>query len=34
VLSLLAASGAADPIYWTDLGLKPGIDLGFFTLRI
>jgi len=33
VLSLLAASGAADPIYWTDLGLKPGIDLGFFTLR-
>jgi len=33
VLSLLAASGAADPIYWTDLGLKPGIELGFFTLR-
>jgi phosphatidylglycerol:prolipoprotein diacylglycerol transferase len=33
VLSLLAASGAADPIYWTDLGLRPGIDLGFFTLR-
>jgi phosphatidylglycerol:prolipoprotein diacylglycerol transferase len=33
VLSLLAASGAADPIYWTDLGLKPGIDLEFFTLR-
>jgi phosphatidylglycerol:prolipoprotein diacylglycerol transferase len=33
VLSLLAASGAADPVYWTDLGLKPGIDLGFFTLR-
>lgn len=33
MLSLLAASGAADPIYWTDLGLKPGIDLGFFTLR-
>jgi phosphatidylglycerol:prolipoprotein diacylglycerol transferase len=33
VLSLLAASGAADPIYWADLGLKPGIDLGFFTLR-
>jgi phosphatidylglycerol:prolipoprotein diacylglycerol transferase len=34
VLSLLAASAAAaDPIQWTDLGLKPGIDLGFFTLR-
>ncbi len=34
MLSLLAASSAAaDPIYWTDLGLRPGIDLGFFTLR-
>jgi phosphatidylglycerol:prolipoprotein diacylglycerol transferase len=33
VLSLLAASGVADPIYWTDLGLRPGIELGFFTLR-
>lgn len=33
MLSLLAASGAADPIYFTDLGLRPGIDLGFFTLR-
>jgi phosphatidylglycerol:prolipoprotein diacylglycerol transferase len=33
VLSLLAASLPADPIYWTDLGLKPGIELGFFTLR-
>jgi phosphatidylglycerol---prolipoprotein diacylglyceryl transferase len=33
VLSLLAASGAADPIYWDELGLRPGIDLGFFTLR-
>jgi len=33
VLSLLAASGAAVPIYWTDLGLQPGLDLGFFTLR-
>lgn len=33
MLSLLAASGAADPIQWTSLGLKPGIDLGFFTLR-
>jgi len=33
VLSLLAASGAADPIYWSELGLRPGIDLEFFTLR-
>lgn len=34
MLSLLAASAAAaDPIQWTDLGLKPGIELGFFTLR-
>lgn len=33
MLSLLAASIAADPIHWTDLGLRPGIDLGFFTLR-
>ena len=30
VLSLLAA---AEPIYWVDLGLTRGIDLGFFTLR-
>lgn len=34
MLSLLAASAAAaEPIYWTDLGLKPGLELGFFTLR-
>ena len=33
MLSLLAASGAAEPIYWENLGLQPGIDLGFFTLR-
>ncbi|MEQ5787826.1 prolipoprotein diacylglyceryl transferase [Erythrobacter sp. NFXS35] len=33
MLSLLAASGATDPIYWSDLGLRPGIELGFFTLR-
>lgn len=34
MLSLLAASAAvAQPIYWADLGLKPGIELGFFTLR-
>ncbi|MEP0189597.1 MAG: prolipoprotein diacylglyceryl transferase [Erythrobacter sp.] len=34
MLSLLAASGAAaDPIYWSDLGLFEGFNLGFFTLR-
>jgi phosphatidylglycerol---prolipoprotein diacylglyceryl transferase len=33
VLSLLAASIAADPVQWADLGLSPGLDLGFFTLR-
>lgn len=33
MLSLLAASIAADPIQWADLGLQPGIELGFFTLR-
>ncbi len=34
MLSLLATSGAADPIYWSSLGLTPGIDIfGFFTLR-
>jgi phosphatidylglycerol:prolipoprotein diacylglycerol transferase len=33
VLSLLAASGAAEPIQWAQLGLRPGIELGFFTLR-
>lgn len=33
MLSLLAASGVADPIYFADLGLVKGIDLGFFTLR-
>ncbi|MBD3729068.1 MAG: prolipoprotein diacylglyceryl transferase [Sphingomonadales bacterium] len=31
MLSLLAAN--PEPIRWIDLGLKPGIDLGFFTLR-
>ena len=29
----ILATGASDPIYWSELGLKPGIDLGFFTLR-
>ncbi len=34
MLSLLAASGAADPIYWSNLGMTPGIDIfGWFTLR-
>ncbi len=34
MLSLLAASASATaPLYWSDLGLTPGIDLGFFTLR-
>ncbi len=35
MLSLLAAAGgAADPIYWSDLGMKPYLfDLGGFQLR-
>ncbi len=33
MLSLLAAAATTQPIYWEDLGLRPGIDLGFFTLR-
>ncbi|WP_172801033.1 prolipoprotein diacylglyceryl transferase [Erythrobacter sp. HL-111] len=33
MLSTLASSGAADPIYWSDLGLFPGIPIGPFTLR-
>jgi phosphatidylglycerol---prolipoprotein diacylglyceryl transferase len=34
LLSLLqAASSTATPIFWADLGLTRGIDLGFFTLR-
>ena len=33
MLSLLAATADAQPILWQDLGLRPGIDLGFFTLR-
>ncbi len=33
-LSLLAAASAVhQPVNWADLGLKRGIDLGFFTLR-
>lgn len=33
MLSLLASTAASQPIYWSELGLTPGIDLGFFTLR-
>ncbi|WEK45230.1 MAG: prolipoprotein diacylglyceryl transferase [Candidatus Andeanibacterium colombiense] len=34
MLSLLAAAASGHaPIYWQDLGLRPGIELGFFTLR-
>ncbi|MCK9541773.1 MAG: prolipoprotein diacylglyceryl transferase [Novosphingobium sp.] len=34
MLSLIAAAAAGQaPIYWLDLGLTRGIDLGFFTLR-
>lgn len=29
----LIAAGASDVIRWEELGLRPGIDLGFFTLR-
>ena len=32
MLQVLSAAVQA-PIYWADLGLRPGIDLGFFTLR-
>ncbi|MFN2099055.1 prolipoprotein diacylglyceryl transferase [Altererythrobacter sp. MF3-039] len=32
-MSLLLAQTASDPILWENLGLRPGIDLGFFTLR-
>jgi phosphatidylglycerol:prolipoprotein diacylglycerol transferase len=32
MLDLLSVA-ASQPIHWADLGLKPGIDLGFFTLR-
>ena len=30
---MLAAASTAQPIHWLDLGLTPGIDLGFFMLR-
>lgn len=33
MLSLLASTVATDPIQWAELGLKPGIEIGSFTLR-
>lgn len=30
---MLAAAASGEPIYWVDLGLTRGIDLGFFMLR-
>lgn len=29
----ILASAGSDVIYWSDLGLRPGIDLGFFQLK-
>jgi phosphatidylglycerol:prolipoprotein diacylglycerol transferase len=33
LLSILSVAAQQDPIYWVNLGLTRGIDLGFFTLR-
>ncbi|MDE2302196.1 MAG: prolipoprotein diacylglyceryl transferase [Sphingomonadales bacterium] len=35
LLSILASAASAvrQPLHWADLGLRPGIDLGVFTLR-
>jgi phosphatidylglycerol:prolipoprotein diacylglycerol transferase len=33
LITLAAAAEAHEPIHWVNLGLKNGIDLGFFTLR-
>ncbi len=33
MLSLLASTVASVPIQWAELGLKPGIEIGSFTLR-
>ncbi|HWK43034.1 MAG TPA: prolipoprotein diacylglyceryl transferase [Croceibacterium sp.] len=33
MLAQSAATTAAEAIHWADLGLRPGIDLGIFTLR-
>lgn len=33
LLNTIAASASGAPIEWASLGLTPGIDLGFFTLR-
>ena len=32
MLDFLAVA-AREPLYWSDLGLRPGIELGFVTLR-
>ena len=29
----LLSAAVSQPLHWADLGLRPGIDLGFFTLR-
>ena len=33
LLTTALAASSEGPLHWLDLGLKPGIDLGFFTLR-
>lgn len=33
MLSFFLEGSFQGPIYWTDLGLRPGLELGFFTLR-
>ncbi len=33
LLTTALAAASEGPLHWLDLGLKPGIDLGFFTLR-
>jgi len=33
LLITAAAAAGSTPLHWADLGLTPGIDLGFFTLR-
>ena len=33
LLTTVLSAAAGAPLHWLDIGLKPGIDLGFFTLR-
>lgn len=33
LFTMAAAAAVEGPLHWADLGLRPGIDLGFFTLR-